>query len=99
MTSVPNTAVGQGYFRNTRDDVVALLPRPVGRTLDVGCGAGALAAGLRAAGATELHGVEFVTEQAEAARTRFDVVHAGAIETVLPDLDGPYETILCLDLL
>lgn len=99
VTSVPNSAAGDGYFANTRDDVVALLPRPAGRTLDVGCGAGALATGLRAAGATELHGVEFVPAQATLAEARFDVVHTGAIEDALPNLDGPYDTILCLDLL
>lgn len=99
MTSLPNSAAGDGYFANTRDDVVALIPRPAGRTLDVGCGAGALAPGLRAAGATALHGVEFVPEQAERARETFDVVHTGAVEDVLGDLDGPYDTVLCLDLL
>jgi len=99
VTSIANTVAGDGYFANTRDDVVALLPRPAGRTLDVGCGAGALAAGLREAGATTLHGVEFVADQAERARERFDEVHAGPIEAILPQLEGPYDTILCLDLL
>jgi 2-polyprenyl-3-methyl-5-hydroxy-6-metoxy-1,4-benzoquinol methylase len=99
VTSLPNSAAGDEYFANTRDDVVALLPRPAGRTLDVGCGAGALAPGLRAAGAYSLHGIEFVPEQAERAREHFDVVHAGAVEDVISDLGGPFDTILCLDLL
>ncbi|MBA2347860.1 MAG: class I SAM-dependent methyltransferase [Solirubrobacterales bacterium] len=99
MSSLPNTVAGDGYFENTRDDVVALLPRPAGRTLDVGCGAGTLAPGLRAAGASELHGVELMPEQAERARAGFDVVHTGTIEAALEELEGPFDTILCLDLL
>jgi 2-polyprenyl-3-methyl-5-hydroxy-6-metoxy-1,4-benzoquinol methylase len=88
-----------GYFANARADVIAELSRPLGSVLDVGCGAGATADGLRAAGATRLTGVELVPTAAATARERFDEVVDGAIEEALPRLQGPFDTILCLDLL
>jgi 2-polyprenyl-3-methyl-5-hydroxy-6-metoxy-1,4-benzoquinol methylase len=88
-----------GYFMNAREDVVAELPRPLGSVLDVGCGAGNVGPALRAAGARRLTGVELVPTAAAAARERFDEVVEGAIEDALPRLDGPFDTILCLDIL
>ena len=88
-----------GYFMNAREDVVAELSRPLGHVLDVGCGAGNVGPGLRRAGADRLTGVEFFPAAAEAARERFDTVHEGRIEDVLPRLAGPFDTILCLDVL
>jgi 2-polyprenyl-3-methyl-5-hydroxy-6-metoxy-1,4-benzoquinol methylase len=92
-------AGNSGYFMNARGDVVAELARPLGRVLDVGCGAGNVGPGLRAAGAEHLTGVELVAEAATAARERFDEVVEGTIEDALPRLEGPFDTILCLDLL
>jgi 2-polyprenyl-3-methyl-5-hydroxy-6-metoxy-1,4-benzoquinol methylase len=88
-----------GYYANTRDDIVNALPRPVGAVLDVGCGSGGVAAGLRRAGATRLTGIEMVPEQAELARARYDQVVAAPVEHALEQLDGPFDTILCLDVL
>jgi 2-polyprenyl-3-methyl-5-hydroxy-6-metoxy-1,4-benzoquinol methylase len=88
-----------GYFANARADVVAELSRPLGSVLDVGCGAGATAPGLRAAGAARLTGVELVPTAAATAREHFDEVVDGAIEEALPRLEGPFDTILCLDVL
>jgi 2-polyprenyl-3-methyl-5-hydroxy-6-metoxy-1,4-benzoquinol methylase len=88
-----------GYFANARADVVAELTRPLGSVLDVGCGAGATAHGLRAAGAGRLTGVELVPTAAATAREHFDEVVNGAIEETLPRLQGPFDTILCLDIL
>ena len=100
MTSVAQGFAGEsGYFMNAREDVVAELVRPLGRVLDVGCGAGNVGPGLRAAGAEHLTGVEFVPAAAAAARERFDEVLEGAIEDALPRLAGPFDTILCLDVL
>jgi 2-polyprenyl-3-methyl-5-hydroxy-6-metoxy-1,4-benzoquinol methylase len=100
VTSLAQDLSGEsGYFMNARGDVVAELVRPLGRVLDVGCGAGNVGPGLRAAGAEHLTGVEFVPSAADAARARFDHVLTGAIEDVLPQLEGPFDTILCLDVL
>jgi 2-polyprenyl-3-methyl-5-hydroxy-6-metoxy-1,4-benzoquinol methylase len=99
VSVAPAPAADLGYFDNARDDVVALLRRPLGRVLDVGCGAGAVGAGLRAAGAEHLIGVEVVPEAAARARERYDEVIEAPIEEALGRLHGPFDTILCLDVL
>jgi len=100
MSSLAQSLPGDsGYFANARADVVAELERPLGRVLDVGCGAGHTGPGLRAAGASHLTGVELVPTAAASARERFDEVVDGTIEEALPRLAGPFDTILCLDLL
>jgi 2-polyprenyl-3-methyl-5-hydroxy-6-metoxy-1,4-benzoquinol methylase len=88
-----------GYFGNIRDDVVALLQRPLGRVLDVGCGAGGVGPGLRAAGAVQLTGIELVADAAALARSRYDEVVEGRVEEAIAGLSGPFDTILCLDVL
>lgn len=84
MSSSPSVSAAKGepYYANGRADVITMLRRPVGRVLDVGCGAGATAPGLRRAGATEIVGVEPVPDAAE---------RASGI------LDGRFDSILCLD--
>ena len=96
---MPRAPVDDGYYANTRADVVRLLPRPLGRVLDVGCGSGGVGPGLLAAGATELTGVEVVARAAEEARTTYDRVVCAPIEDALAELDGPFDTVLCLDVL
>jgi 2-polyprenyl-3-methyl-5-hydroxy-6-metoxy-1,4-benzoquinol methylase len=88
-----------GYYANVREDIVAALPRPIGAVLDVGCGSGGVGPGLRRAGATHLTGIEVVAEQAELARERYDEVVAAPVEQALGQVDGPFDTILCLDVL
>lgn len=65
--------VGQEHFV-ARRDIVRIAPLPVGRVLDVGCGPGLTGAALRAAGATEVWGVERDADLAHAAATRLDRV-------------------------
>jgi 2-polyprenyl-3-methyl-5-hydroxy-6-metoxy-1,4-benzoquinol methylase len=89
----------EAYYASTRDDVIDALPRPVGAVLDVGCGSGGVAEGLRRAGATRLTGIEVVPEQAELARARYDHVVAAPVERALVQVEGPFDTILCLDVL
>jgi 2-polyprenyl-3-methyl-5-hydroxy-6-metoxy-1,4-benzoquinol methylase len=88
-----------GYYANTRDDIVDALPRPIGAVLDVGCGSGGVGPGLRRAGATRLAGIEVVEEQAALAREHYDQVVAAPVEEALRQLEGPFDTILCLDVL
>lgn len=90
---------GAGYYANTRDEIVDALPRPIGAVLDVGCGSGGVGPGLRRAGATRLTGVEVVPEQAALAKSHFDEVFALPVEEALQQLEGPFDTILCLDVL
>lgn len=88
-----------GYYRNERADVLAALPRPIGRALDVGCGAGRVAAGLREAGATEIVGIEVEPAAATAARGVVDVLLEMPVEQAIDRLEGEFDTVLCLDVL
>jgi 2-polyprenyl-3-methyl-5-hydroxy-6-metoxy-1,4-benzoquinol methylase len=88
-----------GYYTNARPDLVAALPRPLGRVLDVGCGHGAVGRGLRAAGATWLAGIEMQPSAAAVAELHYDEVAVGAAETELDRLTPPFDTICCYDVL
>ena len=89
------------YFEHPRADLIAQLPRPLGRVLDVGCGAGHVGATLRAAGAQVLVGIEVDHEAATRARAVFDEVHEGDAETVIAELaaDQRFDVICCYDIL
>jgi 2-polyprenyl-3-methyl-5-hydroxy-6-metoxy-1,4-benzoquinol methylase len=73
------------YYQLERADLVAELPKPIGRALDVGCGEGSVGRSLRAAGATEV----------------LDSVVSGSVEDALAGglLPGPFDTICCYDVL
>jgi 2-polyprenyl-3-methyl-5-hydroxy-6-metoxy-1,4-benzoquinol methylase len=90
-----------GYFENERADVVAKLPRPLGRVLDVGCGAGGVGRSLRAAGAGRIVGIEIHAASAERAREILDDVYVGAVEQVLGEglVQGPFDTFVLYDVL
>jgi 2-polyprenyl-3-methyl-5-hydroxy-6-metoxy-1,4-benzoquinol methylase len=88
------------YYRFERGDLVARLPRPLGRVLDVGCGAGPVGRSAREAGATEVVGIEIEPSAAEVAATHYDHVHVGSVDDILPTLaEGSFDTILCYDIL
>ena len=76
-----------------------MLRRPVGRVLDVGCGEGAAAQALRAAGATHITGIEIMPEPAARAADRYDRVETADASTAAAGLDGPFDTVLCYDVL
>jgi 2-polyprenyl-3-methyl-5-hydroxy-6-metoxy-1,4-benzoquinol methylase len=88
-----------GYYGQERADLVAVLPRPLGRVLDVGCGEGGAAAPLRAAGADWISGIELHPAAAERARTVYDEVVTGRAEDSTDRLSGPFDTILAYDVL
>ena len=90
-----------GYYAQERADLVAELPQPIGRVLDVGCGEGGVGRSLRAAGASAVHGIEVMPEAAAAAREWLDSVYAGTVEAALASgtLPGPFDTVCCYDVL
>ena len=90
-----------GYYGLERRDLVAGLPRPIGRVLDVGCGEGGVGRSLRAAGATEVHGIEVVSAAAAVAGESLDGVYEGTVEAALlsESVQGPFDTICCYDVL
>jgi 2-polyprenyl-3-methyl-5-hydroxy-6-metoxy-1,4-benzoquinol methylase len=91
----------EGYYGAGREDLVAMLPRPLGRALDVGCGAGNVARGLRAAGASEIWGVEVHPTFAAQAKDALDELVVATVEDALAEerLRGPFDTIVCYDVL
>jgi len=101
MDASVSAAKPSGYYGLERADVVAELPRPVGRALDVGCGEGGVGRSLRAVGATWVSGIELVPAAAEAARGVLDEVYAGPVEAALAEhgVAGPFDTICCYDVL
>jgi 2-polyprenyl-3-methyl-5-hydroxy-6-metoxy-1,4-benzoquinol methylase len=89
----------EGYFAQDRAELVRLLPRPLGRVLDVGCGEGRTGTSLRAAGATWISGVELDPDAATHAAEAYDEVRVGPVETELDGLQGPFDTVLLYDVL
>jgi 2-polyprenyl-3-methyl-5-hydroxy-6-metoxy-1,4-benzoquinol methylase len=90
---------GSDYYVHSRDDLIDRLPRPLGRLLDVGCGAGGNAAAFRAAGATWISGIELVPSAAAQAQGAYDEVRVGDALAAVPELEGKFDTITCYDVL
>jgi 2-polyprenyl-3-methyl-5-hydroxy-6-metoxy-1,4-benzoquinol methylase len=88
-----------GYYDNRRPDLVEMLPRPIGRVLEVGCGAGTVAAQLREEGAGRIVGIEPDPGAAAEAKGACDEVLVTTVETALDELAGPFDTIICHDVL
>ena len=89
-----------GYFAQDRAELVRLLPRPLGRVLDVGCGEGRTGRSLRAAGRElDLRGRARSGGGRGRGRAAYDEVRVGPVEAELGALDGPFDTILLYDVL
>lgn len=88
-----------GYYSQDRADLVAQLPRPLGRVLDVGCGEGGTAGPLREAGASWISGIELFAPAAERAAAVLDEVVAGRAEEGLSRVSSPFDTVLAYDVL
>jgi 2-polyprenyl-3-methyl-5-hydroxy-6-metoxy-1,4-benzoquinol methylase len=88
------------YFSDPRPDIQAQLEVPGARVLDVGCGAGALAAALKAAGAAHVAGIEMNGPAATQAREIVDVLVEGSILDVpLPFAPGEFDYVIFADVL
>jgi SAM-dependent methyltransferase len=88
-----------GYYGSARGEVISELKPPLGRILDIGCGEGAAAALLRAAGASWICGIEIMPTPAAIAAERYDQVIVGDALDSLAQVSGPFDTILCYDVL
>lgn len=93
------TGADDGYYGQQRPELVAALPHPLGRVLDLGCGEGGTATGLRSAGATWISGIELVPAAAARAAEVLDEIETGRIEEMLYRVRGPFDTILLYDVL
>ncbi|HXA55541.1 MAG TPA: class I SAM-dependent methyltransferase [Solirubrobacteraceae bacterium] len=87
------------YYTLSRAETLAHLPKPAGRVLDVGCGEGGAAKLLREGGATWISGIELLADPAARAAQVYDEVLVGDALEQLPAAGGPFDTILCYDVL
>jgi 2-polyprenyl-3-methyl-5-hydroxy-6-metoxy-1,4-benzoquinol methylase len=97
--TLPLATRSASYYAQGRANLIAELPAPLGRVLDVGCGEGGANDHLRAAGAREIVGVEMLPEAAARAAERYDHVEIGDAQETLQRVQGPFDTILCYDVL
>lgn len=90
------------YFADVRREIEPLLPAHAARVLEIGCGAGATLAWLKSRGGCDsTTGVEMFESAAALARTRVDrVIVANAEQWIAEPGDvGPFDLVLCLDVL
>jgi 2-polyprenyl-3-methyl-5-hydroxy-6-metoxy-1,4-benzoquinol methylase len=88
------------YYADPRPDIQALISARGSRVLDVGCGAGALAAALKAAGAAYVAGIEFDRRAAASARSVVDLLVEGSVlDAPLPFAAGEFDWLIFADVL
>ena len=90
---------GENYYVADRSDFLSWIGGEHRRVLDVGCATGHNAQWLREHGAEHLVGVEIDAESARRAALTYDVVHQQPIEEALDVLHGPFDLIICADVL
>jgi SAM-dependent methyltransferase len=90
-----------GYFEHTRPELRALVPATARRVLDVGCGAGALGAALKAERGCEVVGLEAFPDAAARARARLDDVLEVDLDALaaLPAGSGSFDAMIFGDVL
>ncbi len=87
------------YYRSDRTAFLEFVGASGHRVLDVGCGSGVNAEWHRRHGAGELVGIELVEVAAREADRTYDRVLTGPVEDALPSLHGPFDLIICADVL
>ena len=89
----------RSYYEQSRPELIAQLPAgPLGRLLDVGCGAGGVGRALRDR-VDFLAGIELDADSGSSAREIYDQVLIGRAEDLVQELAGAFDTILAYDLL
>ena len=90
----------EDYYEGLNEDLLLLLPDTARRILDVGCGAGRLGEAIKQKHPDAIvHGIEREPEVAERAAEVLDRVFEADLDYGLPELDRPYDAILCGDVL
>ena len=89
------------YYKNTRVDILPIVPSETKRLLSIGCGSGNTEKLLKDYFGIDLVvGIEKELAIAETAQERLDIVHVESIESIeLPYPDNYFDVIMCLDVL
>lgn len=96
----PIDQANNGYYRQERREVEALVPEECLRILDVGCGEGTLGKRLLERGAKEVIGIEINPSAAKRAEENLTGVLCGDIETMMPPFSkGYFDCIIFADVL
>ena len=100
VAAEPSWAKPEAYFTLRNDDILELLPDGAMRFLEAGCAAGRLGEEIkkRRPGAV-VHGLEREASAAEEASRRLDRVFQIDLNQPLPTLEGPYDCVICSDIL
>ena len=86
------------YYTHTRPEVAEILPKELGKVLEIGCGEGRFAVHLK--GADEHWGIEPVTDVAETARESLSPVLVGIYDDVEEQLpDDYFDLVVCNDVI
>ena len=84
----PYQAKPDGYFGNTRPEMLSLVPASAMRVLDVGCGRGDFSAALKAVRDVHVTGLEPFPAAADVASKRLDAVLQTTVETGFEQLEA-----------
>ncbi len=87
------------YYQHPRVDFLTWVAASGTSALDLGCGAGAFGPTLRAQKFSHLVGVEIEPGAAARAQETYDQVLVMSVEEALPRVSGPYDLIICADIL
>lgn len=94
--------VPAGYHDNPRSELIGYVPRDAKRVLEIGCGGGAFAQGLKPLlpEGAEYWGIEPDAEAANRASKVLNRVFSSSVEAALAELpDGYFDLIICNDVL
>jgi len=80
----------EGYYNNTREEMLAFLPQNAKTILDVGCADGSFSKIIKQRNKAEVWGIEYMPEEAKKASSKIDHVLTGACEVNIDKLPNDY---------
>lgn len=88
---------GDYYYESDRPDIFNLIPEGPKTILDVGCGAGNVAAALKKRNKAEVWGIEYDPVSGEKAKDLIDKVYTGDAMTLVEQLPDNYFELVCFN--
>lgn len=100
MTSrSPSRSKHADYYAADRSEFLSWIGGRYPVVLDIGCGSGESARWLRGRGTERLVGIEIDEASAQVAGRRFDEIRVGPVERELRYVVGPFDLVICADVL